>query len=407
MRRRARTTTGASSGRWIRAGRAARSAGRGRLAGTAASRGRRIAINRRGAHATLIRKWRSGAPCRKAPTLLKKFTLVARDNVDPTDSELARREDSWSPVAMSSPPDEAIALFEHKGGSANEPFPCIHVPPACTSKGTPYLQAPGVVTLAKPQVQYDGLRGFLDGFSPELSFGDYLSDPLALTPATSLCKVAGQTCYLSFGPKRSKNADAGKYLENIKASGHGSVLEHASFSFLLYGVSRSFTHELVRHRAGTAFSQTSQRYVDGKVLRFVERPEYRHSPELHRRFEEGIDRAASEYAERADFLLNEQAAGAAALSGEARTDARKKVQQAARSALPNETEAPIVFSANVRSLRHIIEMRASRHAEPEIREVFVRIYLCLVQIEPLLFSDYSLLALPDGTHELTTAHRKV
>ena len=67
------------------------------------------------------------------------------------------------------------------------------------------------------------------------------------------------------------------------------MLEHATFSFLCYGISRSNTHEIVRHRAGTAYSQLSQRFVSGKVLRFVERPEYRNHPSLHKRFEERIN----------------------------------------------------------------------------------------------------------------------
>src|SRR5262249_34708354 len=161
-----------------------------------------------------------------------------------------------------------------------------------------------------------------------------------------------------------------RYFENIKSSGHGSVLEHPCYSFLLYGISRSLTHELVRHRAGTAFSQTSQRFIDGKVLRFVERPEYRNHAMLHADFEASIDRAAEEYARRTGILLAEQKSGERLLSAEDKTDLRKKVQQAARSCLPNETEAPIVFSANLRALRHTIEMRASEHAETEIREVF-------------------------------------
>lgn len=298
-------------------------------------------------------------------------------------------------------------LFASKGGAVFDGLPAIHAELRRTPRGTPYLQQPGVVLIARPQVGLGGLAGFLEGFPNELTFGSYISDPTSLPPATELCKVAGQTCYLSFGPKRTTNASAAKYFENIKASGHGSVLEHATFSFLFYGVSRSFTHELVRHRAGTAFSQTSQRYVDGSVLRFVERAEYQASPALHERFESGIDSAAREYSERTEMLLAEQGAGAELLAGEARTDLRKKVQQCARSCLPNEAEAPIVFSANVRALRHTIEMRASRHAELEIREVFLRAYLCLVRAEPLLFDDYILEHLSDGTYGVATSHRKV
>jgi thymidylate synthase (FAD) len=89
----------------------------------------------------------------------------------------------------------------------------------------------------------------------------------------------------SFGPKRTTNDRAERYFANLSSSGHGSVYEHASFSFLCYGISRSTTHEVVRHRAGTAYSQLSQRYVSGKVLRFVERPEYQEVPALNARFQ--------------------------------------------------------------------------------------------------------------------------
>src|SRR3989344_5610372 len=184
-----------------------------------------------------------------------------------------------------------------------------------------------------------------------------------------------------------------KYLDHIKSSGHGSVLEHANFSFLVYGNSRSETHEKVRHRAGFGFSQLSQRYVSGTALRFVERPEYQIIPEyqivsdLHERFLSRIDANAGEYEYLAERLLNLQTGGTQILSAEAKTDLRKKVQQCARSVLANETEAPIMVTGNARAWRHFIEMRASEHAEVEIREVALRVLLCLLQVEPLLFGD--------------------
>src|SRR5207253_985742 len=147
--------------------------------------------------------------------------------------------------------------------------------------------------------------------------------------------------------------------------------------FLFYGISRSVTHELVRHRAGFGFSMLSQRYVSGRVLRFVERPEYVNDAELHGLFEKRIDRAAAEYEEMAEALLRRQKEGADILSAEYKTDLRKKVQQTARSVLPNETEAPIVVTANARAWRHVIEMRANAHAETEIRALLFNAYLCL------------------------------
>jgi thymidylate synthase (FAD) len=261
--------------------------------------------------------------------------------------------------------------------------------------------------LAKPSVEIEGLRPFLQGFDPELEFEQYLDDPTPLPPAAELLKVAGQTCYASFGPKRTYNAKADRYFENQREGGHGSVLEHATFSFLCYGISRSNTHEIVRHRAGTAYSQLSQRYVSGKVLRFVERPEYRDVPSLHRRFCERVDAAWQEYHEVADELLSLQKEGDSHLSAERATDRRKRVQQTARSVLPNEVETILFMSANVRAWRHIIEMRTDSHAESEIRDLFFRVFLCLRRAEPILFGDYKVESFADGTYGARTDWRKV
>jgi thymidylate synthase (FAD) len=300
----------------------------------------------------------------------------------------------------------ASELFETMGGTVADGFPAIHSPVFHTGAGTPYLKAPGVVMLARPRTNVAGLAGFLEGFDPSLRFPEYLDDPTPLPDSSQLCKISGQTCYMSFGPRRTMNENAAAYIERLTSAGHGSVLEHASFSFLLYGVSRSVTHELVRHRAGVGFSQISQRFVSGSVLRFVERPEYQDDEEMHGLFEERADRAAAEYGEMADRLLERQEGGSSMLTADYKTDARKKVQQTARSVLPNETEAPMVFTGNVRALRHIVEMRADAHAESEIRNLAVRIFLCLVTTDPILFGDYEIGALPDGTFTVTTEHRK-
>jgi thymidylate synthase (FAD) len=299
----------------------------------------------------------------------------------------------------------ATELFETLGGTVADGFPAIHSPIHHTRAGTPYLKSPGVVMLAKPQTNVASLAGFLEGFDPKLRFPEYLDDPTRLPDSSQLCKTAGQTCYMSFGIKRTTNENAAKYFERLTSAGHGSVLEHSNFSFLLYGISRSVTHELVRHRH-LGFSQVSQRYVSGSVLRFVERPEYQSDEELHRLFEERADGAAAGYEAMANRLLERQEGGASMLSADYKTDARKKVQQTARSLLPNETEAPMVCTGNVRALRHIVEMRADAHAESEIRTLAVQIFLCLVTADPILFGDYEIGELPDGTHTVTTEYRK-
>src|SRR3989344_4772774 len=179
-------------------------------------------------------------------------------------------------------------LFDEYGGKAvlvnGSQFSMIHSPAFRTKGGVPFLQKPGVAMVGKPQAYPEAIQGFLDGFDQNLEFDRYLKDPDGLTDGEWLSKIAGQLCYLSFGSKRTKNKDAAKYLDHIKSSGHGSVFEHPNYSFLVYGNSRSETHEKVRHRAGFGFSQLSQRYVSGTALRFVERPEYQSVPDLHERF---------------------------------------------------------------------------------------------------------------------------
>ena len=305
--------------------------------------------------------------------------------------------------------------IETRGAAQNAPeqaegvetgFPRVAATAYRTQRGTPYLRQPGVTMLARPQVNLSGMADFLGGFDPELHFSQYLDDPTPLPPGAQICKTAGQLCYASFGPKRTMNTGAERYFDNIKESGHGSVLEHANYTLLFYGISRSVTHELVRHRH-LGFSQLSQRYVSGAVLRFVERPEYQNEAELHALFERRIDTAAEDYARIAESLMAQQKQGAEILSADYKTDLRKKVQQTARSVLPNETEAPIVVTGNARAWRHFIEMRANAHAETEIRALAFRAYLCLSAADSLLFGDYRAAAYSDGTWGVETDFRKV
>lgn len=287
------------------------------------------------------------------------------------------------------------------------PFPYINPEVYETNKGLAYLREPGVAVLSVPQVEFSGLQAFLNGFPRELQFFQYLNDPTPLMPAESLCKVAGQLCYLSFGPNHTTNEYANVYFQNIKESGHGSVLEHANISILMWGVSRSLTHELVRHRAGFGFSQVSQRYVGGKTLRFVERPEYVGDEFLHGLFEERIEYLQRHYDTITDYLAKKQQSGEQLLSAERKTDLRKKVRQVARSALPNEAEAPVLVTGNVRAWRHFLNARGSEHAEVEIRRTALETFRCLYQVAPLLFGDFEIKPLVDGTFGLSTKYPKV
>jgi len=186
-----------------------------------------------------------------------------------------------------------------------------------------------------------------------------------------------------------------------------SVLEHAVWNFVFTGVSRSLTHELVRHRSGTGFSQLSQRYVDESVAEYVEPDIIANDPELHALFTDAVSHAHASYVKLAEKLGEKLAGTGLTDAVQDRTAVRKAARQAARSVLPNATETKIFFTANARALRNVIEQRCSRHAEPEIRKLFNRVWEVMVVEAPNLFGDYEQVPLPDGTFELTTPYRKV
>ncbi|MGH7173072.1 MAG: FAD-dependent thymidylate synthase [Gemmataceae bacterium] len=214
-----------------------------------------------------------------------------------------------------------------------------------------------------------------------------------------LAEIAGRLCYLSYAKPRPGGNKT--YLHHILEVGHGSVLEHAAWNFVFIGCSRSLTHELVRHRAGWAFSQLSQRYVDESIAEYVEPDAIAGNPELHALWLDAVAHAHQAYVKLVEKLTEHYK------DEPDKTLRRKLARQAARSVLPNATETKIFVTANARALRHFIEMRASRHAEVEIRKLAVKV-LQLMQTEaPHLFSDYQLVPLPDGTFEADTPHRKV
>jgi len=216
--------------------------------------------------------------------------------------------------------------------------------------------------------------------------------------AEALCEMAGRLCYMSFGKGRKTNQE---YLANIISVQHGSVLEHAVWSFVFAGVSRSLTHELVRHRAGFGYSQLSQRYVDESECDFVEPGCIADDPELHTVWLEAVRQAHQAYCKLVAGLSRRFADEPDA------TLRRKLARQAARSVLPNATETKIFVTGNARAWRHFIELRGNEHAETEIRGLAVRVLRILQAEAPSIFGDYVLERLPDGSEVARTAHRKV
>src|SRR5690348_14458712 len=131
--------------------------------------------------------------------------------------------------------------------------------------------SPQIFCISRPNVDYENLFKFLN------HKGTTWRRTLGASPAEELIELAGRICYMSFGSDQSRRTTA-EYIANLIICGHESVLEHASWTFFITGVSRAFTHQLVRHRVGFSFSQLSQQYHDERNARFVEPPELAESP---------------------------------------------------------------------------------------------------------------------------------
>ena len=258
---------------------------------------------------------------------------------------------------------------------------------------TRIIRDPSVRLVGRLTIDEDELAHFLE----DEGVASWKTD--AEVAGEKLVEVAGRLCYKSYArPRPGGNAS---YLKHILEVGHGSVIEHAVYNFIITGVSRSFTHELVRHRAGWAYSQRSQRFVDEGTCAFVEPDAIAEDSELHRIWVDAVTASHEAYARLAEGLANKFAAI------EDKTLRRKKAREAARSVLPNATETQIFVTANARALRHFIEARGDAHADAEIRKVAIAMLLILQAESPNLFGDYEIVEVDGVGPAVTTPYRKV
>ena len=233
-----------------------------------------------------------------------------------------------------------------------------------TNLGLTYLREPGVAVITVPHTDLRGLEGFFRGFPSELNFPNYLNDPTNLPDAETLCKFAGQLCYLSFGVSRTDNKNAKQYFKNILESGHGSVLEHANITARVV-CDRGVGNELVRHRLAS-YSQESTRYVNyGKgEIAFIQ-PPLQSMSVYHWR-------AACQVAEGAYLSLL----------------ANGETPEIARSVLPLCLKTEIVITANLREWRHIFRVRVcNKAAHPQIRYVLGLGLAQMKLVIPIVFDD--------------------
>ncbi|MDV3125141.1 FAD-dependent thymidylate synthase [Mycobacterium sp. 21AC1] len=211
----------------------------------------------------------------------------------------------------------------------------------------------------------------------------------------ALTEFAGRACYQSWSKPNPRTATNDGYIRHIIDVGHFSVLEHASVSFYLTGLSRSATHELIRHRH-FSYSQLSQRYVPERDSEVVIPPGLEDDPELVEIFTTAADASRAAYTALLDRLEAKFADQPNAVLR------RKQARQAARAVLPNATETRIVVTGNYRAWRHFVAMRASEHADVEIRRLAIACLRQLVEVAPAVFSDFDIATLADGTEVATS-----
>jgi thymidylate synthase (FAD) len=256
---------------------------------------------------------------------------------------------------------------------------------------------PQVFLIARPALDLDGLRGYLDAAGGASWLDRRLAEDEVLNPGETLAEFAGRACYRSWEPGLNPNVtrvrtDVREYLDNVLASGHGSVLEHASYTFAFRDVSRVFTHELVRHRAGSAFSQESLRYVRLTDIGF------RIPPAL-----EPIRDQVVSIVEQLEELQVSAARELGVDDEGVPFAVKKEVTSALRRLAPIGLSTDIVWTANVRTLRHVIALRTAPGAEEELRLVFDLVARLALAEAPALFQDFT--RADDGTW--TPAHGKV
>jgi thymidylate synthase (FAD) len=247
------------------------------------------------------------------------------------------------------------------------------------------IRTPLVTLIARPQ--------FVEPAHLPVQWKGHASD------GERLAEFAGRICYMS--QQNPAGRTTAEYLTNILRQGHGSVFEHAVYVLLIEGISRSCSHELVRHRAGFGYSQLSQRYVDESQAAFVMPPAIIGDPALEADWAAQVERAQDAYVAAVGRLMEKYA------WVEDKVHRRKMAREASRSVLPNATEVKIVVSANIRAWRTMLELRLGEGAELEIRRMAVAVLRVLAAEAPAFFADFSIYSTPDGSEAGRVEYHKV
>ena len=250
-----------------------------------------------------------------------------------------------------------------------------------------HLTEPKVFLLAKPMINEEGMRAWLD----HLGAQDYAVHK-AQSEAESMVMAFAKRCYMSFEPGLNPNVqkvreDVSDYLDNILRSKHGSVLEHAHFSFGIEGVSRVFTGEMNRHRAGMAISEGSMRFISFDDLGLVEttgmkEPKDQYDDYIAKYLTTAFDSDEKLYSHAMEHLRELG-------YDELPMPRKKELTSRMRRAIGMGISTGGVWTGNIRALRHICELRGQSFAEEEILVVAQQILAIMVLECPNLFGDFS------------------
>ena len=207
-----------------------------------------------------------------------------------------------------------------------------------------------------------------------------------------MVEVAGRVCYMSFGRRQKLSNEA--FIRHLIDKGHESVLEHVNWTFLLTGVSRAFTHQVVRHRVGFAFSQLSQQYYTQTEAEYLKPQILENFPKASGAWDEAVEVAEKSYKN----ILKELAEIETPVkNGISKKEMRRLIHSSARSVLPNSTETKIVITANARAIRHFLVVRGSIPGDEEMRLVCGELLKLLKAEAPAFFMDFELKSLEDGS----------
>lgn len=241
----------------------------------------------------------------------------------------------------------------------------------------------------------------VDSFLHDIGASNFKSD--AETDEEYLLELAGRACYRSFEPGLNKNVTKVRegnesYLQNVAKQLHGSVFAHASVNFILHDVSRVFTHELVRHAIGSAFSQESLRFVRLDDIKFWKPSVFTKDQYVSERCDEVVQYLENVQKELADYFDLDNPTKP--------FHEKKEITSAMRRLAPEGLGTTIVWSCNFRTLRHVIEMRTDPGAEEEIRLVFGKVAEIVKSKYPAAFGDYEI-EIVKGLPHYKTVNRKI